>query len=105
MKRLMMTLAAASLLAGCHTIHFDQEQPVASNKAQSHAQWHHNMALSLVEVSNPVDLDRNCGDNGWETVKTETTFINGLPGAVIPYLGLLWSPKTATVQCQDQQVQ
>ncbi|MBY6186605.1 Bor family protein [Marinobacter hydrocarbonoclasticus] len=100
MKRIATALMATSLLAGCHTIHFDHDQPVTSNDDKSTEQWHHNMALALVEVSDPVDLNNQCGENGWASVKTETSFINGLPGAVIPYLGLLWTPKTATVQCQ-----
>ncbi|SHH23257.1 Bor/Iss family lipoprotein [Ferrimonas marina] len=101
MKKSLVAVAALVLLSGCHTIHFDHDQPVATNQAVSQSQWHHNMALSLVEVSQPVNLEQACGNNGWDSVTTETTFLNGLPTAVIPYLGLLWTPKTATVQCQS----
>ncbi len=103
MNRLMMGLVAASLLAGCHTIHFDRDQPVVDNKALSQSQWHHNMGLSLVEVSEPVAVDTLCGAENWDSVKTETTFVNGLPGALIPYIGAIWTPKTATVQCRAKQ--
>ncbi|ADN75506.1 lipoprotein [Ferrimonas balearica DSM 9799] len=100
MKRITLAMIATLALTGCHTIHFDYQEPVVSNAAKSTDEWHHNVALALVEVSKPVDLAQNCGANGWASVKTETTFLNGLPVAVIPYLGLIWTPKTATVQCQ-----
>ncbi|GAA5189256.1 Bor/Iss family lipoprotein [Ferrimonas gelatinilytica] len=105
MTRWTLTLLAASLLAGCHTIHFDRDQPAMDNKALSQSQWHHNMGLALVEVSEPVSVNRFCGAENWDSVKTETTFVNGLPGALIPYLGLIWTPKTTTIQCRGEQSQ
>ncbi|MBT8442605.1 MAG: Bor family protein [Gammaproteobacteria bacterium] len=94
-----LTLALFLLVAGCTKIHFDQAGPVTENPGNSQSAWHHNMAFSLVEVSQPVDLDATCGSRGWESVKTETSFLNGLVGW-IPYVSAIWTPKTVTVQCQ-----
>jgi len=98
--RILTPIAFMLLLSACTKIHFDQAEPVIENPEQSQSAWHHNMAFSLVEVSQPVDLGAKCGSNGWESVKTETSFLNGLIGW-IPYVSAIWTPKTVTVQCQS----
>ena len=87
------------LVSGCTTIHFDQAEPIVKDSSNSHSAWHHNMVLSLVEVSEPVDLQAQCGSSEWASVTTETSFWNGLVQA-IPYMSWIWTPKTVTVQCQ-----
>lgn len=99
MKALVVIMTIA-LISSCTTIHFDQADPVTPDPATSQSQWHHIMVLSLVEASEPVDLQAKCGTSGWESVKTETSFLNGLVQA-IPYVSLIWAPKTATVQCKS----
>ena len=96
--RYLFGFAIIMFLNACTTIHFDQNEPVAANPARSESNWHHNMVFALIEVSQPVDLQERCGDNGWSSVKTEETFLNGLVSS-LPYVGWVWSPKTATVQC------
>lgn len=98
----LIILSAIVFLVGCTKIHFDQAGPVAPDPSASQTMWHHNMAFSLVEVSTPVDLTAKCGSNGWESVKTETSFLNGLVTA-IPYVSWVWTPKTVTVQCKNRE--
>ncbi|MFW2404952.1 MAG: Bor/Iss family lipoprotein [Gammaproteobacteria bacterium] len=97
--RISLVLAAVMLATGCTKIHFDQAAPVAEDAEMSQSAWHHNMVFSLVEVSQPVDLGSTCGSNDWESVKTETSVLNGLIGW-IPYVSAIWTPKTVTVQCE-----
>ena len=99
--KILYSCLILALLGGCTTIHFDQNEPVAANPSREHSNWHHNMVFALIEVSKPVDLQKKCGANGWSSVKTEETFLNGLVGS-IPYVAWIWSPKTATVQCKGK---
>ena len=100
--KILTTIAFVLLVSACTTIHFDETEPVVANPQQSQSEWHHIMAFSLVEVSEPVDLAAKCGSNGWESVKTEVSFLNGLIGW-IPYVSAIWAPKTVTVQCQGSE--
>jgi hypothetical protein len=97
-----IVIAAIILVSGCTKIHFDQSEPVVPDPGDSQSKWHHNMALSLVEVSPAVDLEAKCGANRWESVKTEKSFLNGLVTA-IPYVSWIWTPKTVTVQCKERE--
>mgnify|MGYP000409786742 CR=1 FL=1 len=87
------------LLSGCTTIHFDRNENLDLNATKSET-WHHNIVFSLVEVSDPVNLKQECGDQEWSSVKTELSFLNGLAsgitGIVVPYI---WYPKTVEVSC------
>jgi hypothetical protein len=97
MKKLLVI--SAILLSGCTTIHFDKNANLDLN-ASKHETWHHNIVLSLVEVSDPVNLKQECGDQEWSSVKTELSFLNGLAGGVagivVPFI---WYPKTVEVSC------
>ena len=94
-----LILIFSIILSGCTTIHFDKEgEP--SNYAVANEKWHHNVAYSLFEISSPVNLEQRCGEKEWVSVKTETSFINGiasLAGYIIPGG---WDPKTTTVACE-----
>jgi hypothetical protein len=64
-----------------------------------HQEWHHNFALSLYEASEPVNLNSECRDMTWTSVKTERTFINGL-AQVVNVFAPIWYPKTVEVSCK-----
>lgn len=87
------------LLTGCHTIHFDKNQP-SSSAAVENEKWHHNWAFDLYEGSSPVNPKERCGDKQWSSVKTELSFVNGLAGNVGTMILPLWYPKTASVSCE-----
>ena len=97
MKKII--LSAVILLSGCTTIHFDRNSTLDLNATKTEA-WHHNALLALVEVSDPVNLKEQCGDQTWTSVKTELTFINGLASGIINTLTApIWYPKTVEVSC------
>lgn len=96
MKKLLILIALLS--TGCTTIYFDNGEGTASGAKTE--KWHHNVALALVEVSEPVVLAEECQNEDWASVKTELTFINGLAATVGNVFGPLWYPKTVTVECK-----
>jgi len=104
MKFKIHTVAASITLlgmtSGCSTMHFNNGDVPSSPTTQS--EWHHNAVASLVEVSSPVDLKSRCNGNNWSEVTTETSFVNGLAGAVGNgiLLGLpVWNPMTVEYTC------
>ncbi|TKB44634.1 Bor/Iss family lipoprotein [Thalassotalea mangrovi] len=99
MKKALTFIAIFSLSA-CTTIHFDKV-PVTTEATVHKEQWHHNFILSLYEGSSPVDLNKVCQKQEWVTVKTETSFINGLAGAAAStIIGPMWTPKTVEISCK-----
>ena len=96
MKKIL--LITAILLSGCTTIHFDRNANLDLNASKTE-KWHHNAILALVEVSDPIDLEQECGDQEWSSVKTELTFINGLVSGIVNFVAPVWYPKTVEVSC------
>lgn len=86
-------------LSGCSTIHFDRGQPVDPRLTDSQKTWHHVIAADLVEVSDPVNPQARCGQRSWQSVKTETTFFNGLASSLVNVFGPIWYPQTVVVEC------
>jgi hypothetical protein len=97
---LLLTLAAA-LVTGCSTIRFDSGKPAST--AVKHSEWHHTVAFTLLEASDPVDMHDRCIGKPWSTIKTERTFLNGLAGSVDSLiLGVdLWEPLTVEYVCVE----
>jgi hypothetical protein len=58
--------------------------------------WHHIWAFDLYVGSKPVNLDGECGGDDWASVKTETSFLNGLAEV---FTSPVWHPETVTVRC------
>ncbi|QDP02818.1 Bor/Iss family lipoprotein [Thalassotalea sp. PS06] len=95
-----ITLISALMLSACTTIHFDKE-PAATTAVVKKEEWHHNLVLALYEASDPVALNNICGEQEWVTVKTETSFLNGLASsATSAVVGPLWTPKTVEISCK-----
>lgn len=104
MKVLSQTIGvvlAVSVCLGCSTINFENGK--AGSALYKNSEWHHTVAFSLFEVSDPVDLRDRCNGKPWETVKTERTFLNGLAGMVDSLLvGVdLWEPWTVEYACPE----
>ena len=88
------------MLIGCTTIHFDNGDSAKANPASEREVWHSNVALALVEVSDPVDLKQSCGQSNWASVQTQLTFLNGVASFAVNFLGPIWYPKTVTISCE-----
>lgn len=92
-------LACALLpLSACTTIHFDNGD--TGGGVANSPEWHHNFALALYEASSPVILSEACEGGRWSSVKTETSFLNGLAGGAVNSLGPIWYPKSTQVTCE-----
>lgn len=103
MKKLIGTLAASALmvgLSGCSTIVFTNGADVETS-ARNYDLWHHNVALSLYEYSDPVAPEAYC-DTGWGTVTVEKDLIRGFVGsldnAIIPFVDI-WDPWAVYINC------
>ena len=101
MKRIIIVLLAAYAAVGCTTITFESKLANTANGTNKVEKWHHNMALSLVEVSEPVNLKQECMGNDWVSVKTETSVLNALAASVPnSVVSGLWDPKTVEIHCE-----
>lgn len=102
MKILILVLLAT--LSGCTSIHFDNGKAgrLASFEEPQVGKWHHNVVFDLIEVSSPVDLERECKNGEWASVETERSFMDGLAafGANLFMPVPVWHPKTVRVHCQ-----
>ena len=87
-----------SLANACTTIHFDNGEYIEPNMVKE--KWHHNIALDLYELSDPVNLKEQCGDGQWTSVKTELSFVNGLAATATNIYLPLWYPKTVQISCK-----
>ncbi|MBI4598442.1 MAG: hypothetical protein HY737_08600 [Candidatus Omnitrophica bacterium] len=102
MPKLLVGSAMVSILSlGCSTIHFQNGQDAATPETNS--EWHHTVAFSLVEASDPVDLHDRCNGKPWHDVMVERSFLNGLAGSIDSLIvGVdLWEPWTVEYSCRD----
>jgi len=101
MKPIRTTLLVLSLasLTGCSTIEFTQGvNPPAPNEA--YQLWHHNLALSLYEYSDPVDLS-DC-NGSWTTLVVEKDVVTALAGSVdqsVLFGVDVWDPWAVRLEC------
>ena len=91
LKTLAVAAATAALFSGCSTIMFTNDaQPAMAE----YSQWHHNVALSLYELSEPVETEKYCDE--WARITTERSIVNALAGSVSYNL---WDPWTVSINC------
>ena len=96
MKLLKLSLLASlATCAACSTISFEnsQQEVAATQKDES---WHHIWFFDLYEGSKPVNLEAECGEKGWKSVQTETSFMNGFTET---FTTPIWHPETVQVTC------
>jgi hypothetical protein len=103
-NKMMLVMVMLTVMSGCTRIHFDNGEQVANTQNAQKKQWHHNAALSLYEVSEPVDLKKNCDGANWSSVETQLSFVNGLASTVVNEVAPLWYPKTVLTTCEKVQV-
>lgn len=97
--KLLITLSLTFIfLTGCTTIHFDKDTPTNATATETQ-NWHHNVVLGLIEISDPVDLEEECKDKEWTSVQTELSFVDGFVSAVVNSFAPIWYPKTVTTSC------
>jgi hypothetical protein len=72
-------LAAFSVFSGCSTMYFHNG---GKSFTPEMSEWHHDGVLRLVEFSDSVDMNQRCEAKGWDVIKVEKTFVQGLVGSV-----------------------
>jgi hypothetical protein len=94
-KTIVIALALFALtnLAGCHKIFF--HNGADSTTFTQNEDYHHEVAIELVELSEPVDLNKMCQGQPWRTVKTERTFVNALIGIITQPIYGQWTVSQA----------
>jgi len=90
---------AALLLCGCSVMHFKNGDVAAEGRPVE--RWHHNVAYSLYEYSEPLDMKTLCSATGkWSDVTTKETFITGLAGSVDALIYVdIWDPQIVEYSC------
>ncbi len=96
MKKIIVLLFVLSMLQGCFKTIVTNgiKEPVDFEFTK----WHHNVALSLVEISDPVHMKKVC-PKGWKAVKTHQSFLNGLAASIV-FGGYIWTPQTVSIACK-----
>lgn len=119
MKRYIIILLVASISA-CTTIHFESGKNIKGTAKTE--KLHHNLHFGFYELSDPVDLQTECGDSNWTKVTTKRSAANSLPtfipalivyesSPVLSFLFIVvpsvmnnaspfWSPQTVTIECE-----
>ncbi len=77
---LLAALLFALAQTACSTVYFHNGANTGNDVGEDH--FHH-IVLGGIEVSEPVDLRGQCDGRGWETVKTEQTFLTGLVRSLV----------------------
>ena len=94
----LMFIALAAALSGCFQHTYDigtgaPEAPVV------YKHWHHHWLFGLIrpKLQEKVALGKFC-PSGEATIHEEVSFVNGLVNVLI---GIIYSPTTVTIQCED----
>lgn len=94
----ILTLFVAFTLAGCfqHTFTVGDGAPTGEIV---YKHWHHHWLFGLIRptMQRDVALAKFC-PSGNATIHEEVTFLNGLINGLI---GVIYSPTTVTIQCDD----
>jgi len=91
MRRAIVLLILAGLLAGCHTMRFELEQVPGARRVQDR---HSYFFWGLVPTK-VIDVREKC-PSGAAAVRENTSFLDGLLG--LPFLGI-WSFRSTTYFC------
>ena len=105
MKIKMLGWVLLLALSGCGTIKFVQYEQPGEHKLTK--RWHHATLNGLVELSQPLDIRKVCGEKAWTNITTERTFPNILVSAFVPSIPYVafYVPWTNKVECFEEPVE
>jgi hypothetical protein len=92
MRRAIVSLAIAALLAGCHTMRFELEQTADTREVHDR---HSYFFWGLVPTK-VIDVREKCA-SGVVALRENTSFLDGLLG--LPSFGI-WSFRSTTYYCR-----
>ncbi|MFK8138224.1 MAG: hypothetical protein AB8E15_07695 [Bdellovibrionales bacterium] len=102
MKKIALIFALLFTVSACQTIHFKNGDQAGVNYPEmGQEKWHHTAVLGLIEVSEPVALQREC-PKGWKSIKTEfgpLQFVVNMALNVVS-LGWAYSPVAVAASCK-----
>ncbi len=109
-------ISALLLNTACSTMHFTQNN--SNNRIQSNhiiSKWHNTTINGMVEISQPVNLYKECNNQPWQRVTVELGAKEGaasivtdtLVDALIPGMSLinLYTPWDVQIQCTTPSIQ
>lgn len=98
MKRALFAVAAlAALSTGCYRTTIVNNGATASSSSNEYTdRWNHNAVVGLANLSGAHDASKAC-PNGWATVETQQTFVQGLVGGITQNL---YTPQNLTIRCK-----
>ena len=103
-KKTQIWLIFSILISGCTTMHFDNgllSQKSSKLDRITSEKWHHNFFFDSWEISDSVNLNNECIESEWESIKTETSFLNAISRIPLEILKIpLWYPRTVTIICK-----
>jgi len=95
MTRILVLLAAATLLGGCHTMRFEVGEGTSSNVVYHRKSFY----VGGLFPTRTVDVSQFC-PSGAVAVREETTFVDGLFNLVT--LGI-WTPRSSWYYCAAEE--
>jgi hypothetical protein len=99
--RAACALALLCSSSACFTTTLRSGTPANPARVENDRRWHHGVIWGIAELSGPYNLKQLC-PNGWAEVTTETSFLNGLLGAIT---SSIYSPQTVTVRCSGEEAE
>jgi hypothetical protein len=94
-------MVSGFLFNGCTTMYFHNGDAFHDSKV-ANDKTHVNMFFSLIEASNPLILDDQCGED-WKTIKVERTFGDGFLGSLDNSIIMIdiFDLQTVSYQCKE----
>jgi hypothetical protein len=100
MKRMAAAFAIAAVAAlttGCYKVTIVNNGAIGGGASPAYTdRWNHNAVVGLANLSGPQDASSAC-PNGWATIETQQTFVQGLVGSIVQNL---YTPQNLTIRCK-----
>lgn len=85
---------------GCSTTYFHAATP-SNQSAPAHLPYsstQHDGLITLFRADSSIELESTCGQNGWQTIKTETSLVDMIVRAIA---NPVWGTQTIKYQCKE----
>lgn len=101
--RLLALICTVLPLSGCSTIYYHNGEPPTNERKPllPFSATQHDGLVKMLSDNPGVELESECGSNGWQLIKTESTFSDIIIRAIA---NPIWGTTTVRYQCKDQSV-
>jgi len=101
----LLLLLTVGAMGGCTTTYYHNETPspfqAAAGTALPHKDTYNEGLVTLFSKDNSVDIETLCGQQEWETIKTEANFMDVVIKAIA---NPIWGTYTVEFQCESDQI-